>query len=73
MFVIYLVIHQKGIAQRFSLFKKYRWDKQNAKLITNMSAPLVFFSMRSALLPGSFFMFLLNETSHLTYRRPSPT
>jgi multidrug resistance protein, MATE family len=42
MFVIYLVIHQKGIAQRFSLFKNIRWDKQNAKLITNMSAPLVF-------------------------------
>jgi MATE family multidrug resistance protein len=42
MFVIYLVIHQKGIAQRFSLFKNIRWDKQNARLITNMSAPLVF-------------------------------
>ncbi len=42
MFVIYLVIHKKGIAQRFSLFKNFRWDKQNAKLITNMSAPLVF-------------------------------
>ncbi len=42
MFVIYLVIHKKGIAQRFSLFKNLRWDKQNAKLITNMSAPLVF-------------------------------
>ncbi len=42
MFVIYLVIHKKGIAQRFSLFKNFRWDKQNASLITNMSAPLVF-------------------------------
>lgn len=42
MFVIYLVIHKKGIAQRFSLFKNFRWDKHNAALITNMSAPLVF-------------------------------
>jgi multidrug resistance protein, MATE family len=42
MFVIYLVIHKKGIAQRFALFKNFRWDKHNATLITNMSAPLVF-------------------------------
>ena len=42
MFVIYLVIHKKGIAQRFSLFKNFRWDKKNASLISNVSAPLVF-------------------------------
>jgi putative MATE family efflux protein len=42
MFVIYVVIHQKGIAQRFSLFKNIHWDRYNAKLITHMSAPLVF-------------------------------
>ena len=42
MFVIYIVIHQKGIAKRFSIFKNIRWDKHNAGLITNMSAPLVF-------------------------------
>jgi len=42
MFVIYLVIHQKGIAQQYSLFKKLHWDKKNASLITAMSAPLVF-------------------------------
>src|SRR5688572_5728190 len=42
MFVIYLVIHQKGIAQQYSLFRKLRWDKKNASLIAAMSAPLVF-------------------------------
>jgi putative MATE family efflux protein len=42
MIVIYAVIHQKGITQQFSLFRKLRWDKQNASLITAMSAPLVF-------------------------------
>jgi len=42
MFVIYIVIHQKGIAKRFSIFKNIKWDKHNAALITNMSAPLVF-------------------------------
>lgn len=42
MFVIFLVIHQKGITKRFSLFKSFRWDAKNASLITSMSAPLVF-------------------------------
>ncbi|MES1219345.1 MAG: MATE family efflux transporter [Bacteroidota bacterium] len=42
MFVIFLVIHQKGITKRFALFKSLKWDRKNAKLITNMSAPLVF-------------------------------
>jgi Na+-driven multidrug efflux pump len=42
MFVIYIVIHQKGIAQQYALFKNLRWDKKNASLITAMSAPLVF-------------------------------
>ena len=42
MFVIYLVIHQKGITKQYALFKSMRWDKKNASLITAMSAPLVF-------------------------------
>jgi Na+-driven multidrug efflux pump len=42
MFVIFLVIHKKGITKRFGLFKSIRWDRKNASLITSMSAPLVF-------------------------------
>ena len=42
MFVIYLVIHQKGITKQYALFKNMGWDKRNASLITAMSAPLVF-------------------------------
>ena len=42
MFVIFLVIAGKGIGKRFSLLKKVSWDKQNARLIANMSGPLVF-------------------------------
>ena len=38
MFVIYIVIHQKGIAQQFALFKNLRWDKRNASLITSSTA-----------------------------------
>jgi len=42
MFVIFLVIHQKGITKRFALFTTFSWDKKNASLISSMSAPLVF-------------------------------
>jgi len=42
MFVIFLVIHKKVITKRFSIFKSLKWDAKNSKLITSMSAPLVF-------------------------------
>jgi len=40
--VVYLVIWQKGISQQLHLFKNFRWDGYNARLIFSMSAPLVF-------------------------------
>lgn len=42
MFIIYLVIYFKGISKRFSLFQSIRWDGRNARLIADMSGPLVF-------------------------------
>jgi len=42
MFVIFLVIHKKGITKRFSIFQSLKWDAKNTKLISSMSAPLVF-------------------------------
>ena len=42
MFVIFLVIHMKGIGKRFQLFSDLKWNKKNASLIFSMSAPLVF-------------------------------
>lgn len=42
MLVVYLVIHFKGISNRFQLFKHFRWDKENLSAILNMSAPLIF-------------------------------
>lgn len=42
MFVIYIVIHQKGITKQYALFKNMYWDKKNASLIAAMSGPLVF-------------------------------
>lgn len=42
MLVVFLVIHFKGIGNRFSLFKNFRFDLYNSRLILNMSAPLIF-------------------------------
>lgn len=42
MVVIFVVIRNKGIGQRFQLFKNLRWDKENVSLIFSMSAPLIF-------------------------------
>jgi len=42
MFIIYLVIKQKGIGKQFSLFKKGKWENAISKSILNLSGPLVF-------------------------------
>lgn len=40
--VVYMVIWKKGISRDLHLFKNFRWDGYNARLIFSMSAPLVF-------------------------------
>jgi putative MATE family efflux protein len=42
MFVVFLVIHMKGISRRFSLYGKFGFDKVNTKLILVQSSPLIF-------------------------------
>jgi Na+-driven multidrug efflux pump len=42
MFVIFLVIHKKGIGKQFALFRNIKWDSRQAKLIADISGPLVF-------------------------------
>ncbi len=42
MFVIFLVIHAKGIGKQFALFRNIKWDGPQAKLIADISGPLVF-------------------------------
>jgi multidrug resistance protein, MATE family len=59
MFVIFLVIRAKGIDKRFSLFQKTRWDAHNARLIVNLSGPLVFQHAISII--SWFFFYLLIE------------
>ena len=59
MFVIFLVIYYKGISKRFSLFKKFSWDRTNARLIASMSGPLIF--QQAITVISWFFFFLLVE------------
>ncbi|MDQ3682028.1 MAG: MATE family efflux transporter [Bacteroidota bacterium] len=42
MFIIYLVIKQKGIDKQFSLFKRTKWETAISRSILNLSGPLVF-------------------------------
>ncbi len=42
MFVVFLVIHIKGIAKRFVLYQGFRSDKKNTRLILSQSSPLIF-------------------------------
>ena len=42
MFVIYLVIRQKGIARRFELFASWTYSPKHIKSILSVSAPLMF-------------------------------
>jgi putative MATE family efflux protein len=60
MFVIYLVIHQKGITKQYALFKNMGWDKKNASLITAMSAPLVF-QHAISIMSWEFFFILIER------------
>jgi MATE family multidrug resistance protein len=41
LFVIYLVIHLKGIHKSFAFFEDVRWDGSTAKLILTKSSPLI--------------------------------
>ena len=41
MFVVFLVIHIKGISKRFSLYSKFGYDAANSRLILGQSSPLI--------------------------------
>lgn len=41
MFVVFLVIHMKGISKRFSLYGKWGYDRINTRLILVQSSPLI--------------------------------
>jgi len=60
MFVIFIVIHYKGISQQFSLFKHFNWDGYNAKLILSISLPLIF-QLAISLISWEFFYILIEH------------
>lgn len=42
MFVVFAVIHRKGISQRFSLYKHFGYHRDTSRLILVQSSPLIF-------------------------------
>lgn len=60
MFVIFVVIHYKGISQRFSLFRHFSWNNENARLILSISLPLIF-QVAISLISWVFFYILIEH------------
>ena len=63
MIVIFWVISKKGIAQKFSLFNKLRFDSPTAKLIAKISGPLAFQHATSILAWFFFYMLVARNAS----------
>lgn len=60
MFVIYAVIHYKGITRQFALFNHFTWDPQQARLILSVSLPLVF-QLAISLISWEYFFILIEH------------
>ena len=63
MIVIFAVISRKGIAKKFSLFSKFRFDMTNARLIMKISGPLAFQHAASILAWFFFYMLVARNAS----------
>src|SRR5438045_7908835 len=42
MFVVFAMIHYKGISKQFALFKSFKFERSNSRLILIQSSPLIF-------------------------------
>lgn len=60
MFIVFLVIHIKGISQRFSLYQGFRYDKKNSNLILQQSSPLIF-QHAISIMSWEFFYILIEH------------
>jgi putative MATE family efflux protein len=60
MFVIFLVIHQKGIGKRFELFSHLKWNSGDAGRIFSISLPLIF-QLAISLISWEFFYILIER------------
>lgn len=63
MFVIFWVISKKGIARKFSLFGKFQFNKEIARLIAKISGPLAFQHATSVLAWFFFYMLVARNAS----------
>jgi multidrug resistance protein, MATE family len=60
MFVIFVVIHYKGISKRFALFSHFKWDGNNARQILSISLPLIF-QLAISIISWEFFYILVEH------------
>jgi len=60
MFVIFVVIHYKGISKRFGLFSHLRWDSGYARQILSISLPLIF-QLAISIISWEFFYILVEH------------
>ncbi|HEU4469850.1 MAG TPA: MATE family efflux transporter, partial [Flavisolibacter sp.] len=63
MFVIFIVIKQKGISNQYSLFSSFRFERNNARAILRMSGPLIFQHGASILAWFFFYMLVARNAS----------
>lgn len=60
MFIVFLVIHYKGISQRFNLYQGFKYDKPNSNLILQQSSPLIF-QHAISIISWEFFYILIEH------------
>jgi len=60
MFVVFLVIHMKGISKRFSLYQGFKYNQRNSRLILVQSSPLIF-QHAISLISWEFFYILIEH------------
>jgi len=60
MFVIFLVIHRKGITRQFEVFNHLKWNKDYTKQILSISLPLIF-QLAISIISWEFFYILIEH------------
>ena len=60
MSVVFAVIHYKGIGKQFALFKSFRFERRNSRLILIQSSPLIF-QHAISLISWEFFYILIEH------------
>jgi multidrug resistance protein, MATE family len=60
MFVIFVVIHYKGISKRFGLFSHFKWNSSYVGQILSISLPLIF-QLAISIISWEFFYILIEH------------